>query len=173
LFGDDNNNKYCYHVNDCECTESRSSSVAASSRRYHRRPRHHPSSRLNPHRMHSNIRRQISAPMSIVTSYRSDSPTDDEDISTINNDDTQDLSSETNLVRNLPQPDLVASIKSTNLNQEYCHHLQQMADLSNQQRFNEQSSSTTIPFFGKDDHVMDTERNELPTTTLEKNVLCN
>jgi hypothetical protein len=111
--------------------------------------------------------------MSIVTSYQSDSPVDDEDRSTINNDDTQYLSSEINLTRNLPQPDLVASIKPKNLNQEYCHHLQQMADLSNQQRLNEQSSSTTIPFFGKDDHMMNTECNQLPTTTLEKNVLFN
>jgi hypothetical protein len=111
--------------------------------------------------------------MSIVTSYRSDSPSDDEDTSTLNNDDTQYSSPEANLGRHLPQPDLIASIKSTNLNQEYCHHLQQMADLSNQQRCTEQSSPSTIPFFGKDDHLMDTERNELPTTTLEKNVLFN
>lgn len=108
--------------------------------------------------------------MSTVTSYRSDSPVDDEDRSTINNDDTQYLSSE---IRTLPQPDLIASIKTSNLNQEYCHHLQQMADLSNQQRLNEQSSSTTIPFFGKDDHLMNTECNQVPTTTLEKNVLFN
>lgn len=107
--------------------------------------------------------------MSTATSYHSDSPTDDDDLSTTNNVDTQYISSELNL----PQPDLVTSIKSTNLDQEYCHQLQQMADLSNQQRFHEQSSSTTIPFFGKDDHVIDTEQNELPTTTLEKNVLFN
>jgi hypothetical protein len=111
--------------------------------------------------------------MSTGTSYRSDSSTDDEDRSTINNDDTQDLSFESNLIRNLPEPDLNTSIKSTNLNQEYCHQLQQMADLSNQQRFHEQSSSSTLPFFGKDDHLMNTERNELPTTTLEKNLLFN
>jgi hypothetical protein len=123
--------------------------------------------------MNSNLQHQASAAMSTVTSYRSDSPTDDEDGSTINNDDTQYLSSETNLIQNLPQPDLIASIKPTNLNDKYCHHLQQMADLSNQQRFHEQSSPTTIPFFGKDDPVMDTECNELPTTTLEKTVLFN
>jgi hypothetical protein len=154
----------------CECTESRLSSIAATSRRHHRRRRHHPSSRLNPHRTNSNIRRQISAPMSTVTSYRSDSPIDDEDQSTINNDDTQYLSSE---IQTLPQPDLIASIKTRNLNQEYCHHLKQMADLSNQQRLNEQSSSMAIPFFGKDDHLMNTERNQMPTSTLEKNVLFN
>ncbi len=154
----------------CECTESRLSSIAATSRRHHRRRRHHPSSRLNPHRTNSNIRRQTSAPMSTVTSYRSDSPIDDEDQSTINNDDTQYLSSE---IRTLPQPDLIASIKTPNLNQEYCHHLQQMADLSNQQRLNEQSSSIAIPFFGKDDHLMNTQRNQMPTSTLEKNVLFN
>jgi hypothetical protein len=112
--------------------------------------------------------------MSTATSYRTDSPTDDEDdTSTVNNDDTQDLLSQSNLTRNLPQPDLIKSIKSKNLNQEYVHHLQHMADLSNQQRFHEQSSSTTIPFFGKDDHVIDTEHNELPITTVEKNVLFN
>jgi len=109
--------------------------------------------------------------MSTVTSYRSDTPSDDEDMSIINNDDTQDLSLESNLVRNLPQPDLVQSIKPKNIDQKYCHHLQQMADLSNQTRFHEQSSSTTIPFFGKDDNTIDTECNQLPTTILEKNIL--
>ena len=118
--------------------------------------------------MNSNTQRQIST----ATSYRSDSPSDDEDRSTINNDDTQDLSQDLNGSRQLPQPDLIASIKSTNLNEEYRHHLQQMANLSNQQRFNDESSST-MPFFGKNDHVMDTECNELPTTNLEKNVLFN
>jgi hypothetical protein len=104
--------------------------------------------------------------MSTATSYRSDSPVDDEDRSTINNDDTQYLSSE---IQNLPQPDIIASIKKNpNLNEEYCHHLKQMADLANQQ-----SSSETIPFFGKDDHLMNTECNQKPTTTLEKNLLFN
>jgi hypothetical protein len=111
--------------------------------------------------------------MSTVTSYRSDTPSDDEDMSIINNDDTQDLSSKSNLVGNIPQPDLVQSIKSKNTNEEYCHHLQQMADLSNEKRFHEQSSSTTIPFFGKDDNIIDTECNQLPTTILEKNILFN
>jgi hypothetical protein len=112
--------------------------------------------------------------MSTVTSYRSDSPSDTEDMSTtIDDDDAQDLLSELHVPRNLPPPDVVTSIKSTNLNQEYCHHLQQMADLSNKQIYNEQSSSSTIPFFGKDDHLIGTERNEQPTTTLEKNVLFN
>jgi len=112
--------------------------------------------------------------MSTATSYRSDSRSDNEDMSTINDDDdTQDLPSESNVSRPLPPPDLVTSTKSKNLNQDYCHHLQQMADLSNHQRYNEQSSSSTIPFFGKDDHLMDTECNPLPTTTIEKNVLFN
>lgn len=52
-----------------------------------------------------------------------------------------------------------------------------MAELSNQQRLQEQTSSssspTTLPFFGNDDHTMNTETNELPTSTLEKNVLFN
>jgi hypothetical protein len=100
------------------------------------------------------------------TSYRSDSPSDDEDISVINNDDTQYLSFESQLL----QPDLVTS---TNFNQDYCQHLQQMADLSNQQRFTEQSSSSTMPFFGQDDHLSNTECNEMPTSTLEKTVLFN
>jgi hypothetical protein len=108
--------------------------------------------------------------MSTVTSYRSDSPSDDEDMSIINNDDTPQYLSSTS---NLPQPDLIQSIKSKNINQEYCHHLQRMADLSNQKRFHKQSSSTTIPFFGKDDNLIDTERNQLPTTILEKNILFN
>jgi len=88
-------------------------------------------------------------------SYRSDSTSDVGDISTINNDDIP--------ARNLPQPDIVQST----MNDEYCHHLQQMAELSNQQRFNEQS----IPFFGKDDHVINTETSQMPTTSLEKTLL--
>ena len=97
--------------------------------------------------------------MSTATSFRSDSPVDDEDRSSINNDETQYL----------PQPDIIASIKkSPNLNEEYCNHLKQMADLANQQ-----SSSNMIPFFGKDDHMMNTESNQKPTTTLEKNLLFN
>ena len=152
----------------CECTESHLSSVITSSRtvhhqrRSHRRQRHHPSSRLNPHRIH----RQTNTAISTVTSYQTDSPTDDEDLSTINSDDTQCLSSQTKL----PQPDLVTSIKPTNLNDEYCQHLQHMANLSNQQRLHEQSSETTLPFFGKDDHIIDTQTNELPITILEKNL---
>ncbi|CAF1355973.1 unnamed protein product [Adineta steineri] len=178
LFTDDNSDKYCYHVNDCECTESRASSIAASSnhqQRRHRphrrrRPRHQSSSRLNPHHTNSNMQHQTHAPMSTVTSYRSDSTSDHEDISTINDDnDTQDLSSELNI----SQPDIVTSSKSTTLNEEYCRQLQQMANLSNQQIFHEQSSSTTLPFFGKNDHVINTESNPLPTSTLEENVLFN
>ena len=99
------------------------------------------------------------------TSCRSDSASDDEDMSTVNNDDTQYLSSASNLTGHLPQPDIVQST----INEEYCHHLQQMADLSNQQRFTEQS----IPFFGKDDHLLNTEESETPTTTLEKTLLFN
>jgi hypothetical protein len=92
-----------------------------------------------------------------ATSYRSDSPSDDEDISTINNDNIS--------TRNLPQPDIVQST----MNDEYRHHLQQMAELSNQQRYNEQS----MPFFGKDDHVINTETSQMPTTSLEKSLLFN
>ena len=106
-----------------------------------------------------------------MTSSRSDSPIDDEDEdrSTLNNDDTQDLSSSPNRTENLPPPDLVASIKAKNFNDEYCQHLQHMAQLSNEQS----SSQTEIPFFGKDDHAMNTQCNPLPTSTLEKNVLFN
>jgi hypothetical protein len=129
----------------CECTESR-----VSSSRHHRR-RRPPRSRL--------YHRRSSAPMSTFTStsYRSDSPSDDEDISTINNDD---ISAE-----HLPQPDIVQST----MNEDYCHHLQQMADLSNQQRFTEQS----IPFFGKDDHLINQDPSQMPTTSLEKTLLFN
>jgi len=138
FFGD-NDDKYCYHVNDCECTESR----VSSSHHYRRRP---PRSRVQ--------QRRSSAPMSTFasTSYRSDSPSDDEDILTVNNDD-------------LPQPDIVQST----MNDDYCHHLQQMAELSNQQRFTEQS----IPFFGKDDHLINKDPSQMPTTSLEKTLLIN
>ncbi len=135
----------------CECTESRVSS--SHHHHHHLRRRRHP-------RSHSRIyQRRFSAPMSTFTStsYRSDSPSDDEDISTLNNDE---ISAE-----HLPQPDIVQST----LNDEYCHHLQQMAELSNQQRFNEQS----IPFFGKDDHVTNNETSQTPTTSLEKTLLFN
>ena len=105
--------------------------------------------------------RRQSVPISTYTSasYRSDSSTDDddEDILTVNNDDIP--------AGLLPQPDIVQST----MNQEYCHHLQQMAELSNQQRFNEQS----IPFFGKDDHLINTETSQMPTTSLEKTLLFN
>lgn len=138
----------------CECTGSRPSSIKASSRR--RR------SRVNSHRIHSNLQRRTSAAMSTVTSSRSDSPTDDDDDDTdrsiLNPDDTQYPSS----------PDLITSIKPTNFNEEYCQHLQQMAQFSK-----EQSSQTEVPFFGKDDHVINTQCNELPTSTLEENVLFN
>ncbi len=136
----------------CECTESRVSSSHHHHHHHHRRRRHP--------RSHSRIyQRRFSAPMSTFTStsYRSDSPSDDEDISTLNNDE---ISAE-----HLPQPDIVQST----LNDEYCHHLQQMAELSNQQRFNEQS----IPFFGKDDHVTNNETSQTPTTSLEKTLLFN
>ena len=92
------------------------------------------------------------------TSYRSDSPSDDEDISTLNNDE---ISAE-----HLPPPDIVQST----MNDEYCHHLQQMAELSNQQRFNNEQS---IPFFGKDDHVTNNQTSQMPTTSLEKRLLFN
>jgi hypothetical protein len=92
-----------------------------------------------------------------ATSYPSDSTSDDEDISTINNDDIS--------TRHLPQPDIVQST----MNDEYCHHLQQMAELSNQQRFNEQS----IPFFGKDDPLINKESSQMPITSFEKTLLFN
>ncbi|CAF1015074.1 unnamed protein product [Adineta ricciae] len=150
LFGD-NDDKYCYHVNDCECTESRVSS--SSHRHYPRRRARRVRSRL--------CQRQMSAPMSTFTptSYQSDSSSDtgDEDILTVNNDE---ISAE-----HLPQPDIVQST----MNEEYCHHLQQMAELSNQQRFHEQS----IPFFGQDDHLLNAETSQMPTSTLEKTLLFN
>ncbi|UJR22863.1 hypothetical protein I4U23_025892 [Adineta vaga] len=149
LFGD-NDDKYCYHVNDCECTESR---VSSHHHHHHRRRHRHPRSRL--------YQRQASAPMSTITptSYQSSSSSDndDEDILTVNNDEIS--------AGHFPQPDIVQST----MNEEYCHHLQQMAELSNQQRFNEQS----IPFFGKDDHLINTETSQMPTTSLEKNLLFN
>jgi hypothetical protein len=131
----------------CECTESRVSSSHHHNHRRRRRPR----SRV--------YHRQMSAPMSTFTStsYRSDLPSDDEDISTVVNEDIS--------TRHLPPPDIVQST----MNEEYCHHLQQMAELSNQQRFNEQS----IPFFGKDDHLINTETSQMPTTSLEKTLLFN
>jgi hypothetical protein len=95
-----------------------------------------------------------------TTSCRSDSSSDsgdDEDLLTVNNDDIS--------AGHLPQPDIVQST----MNEEYCHHLQQMAELSNQQRFNEQS----LPFFGKDDHLINNEPSQLPTTSLEKSLLFN
>lgn len=103
-----------------------------------------------------------------MTSSQSDSPIDDddEDRSTLNNDDTQDLSSSPT---HHPPPDLVTSIKTKNFNAQYCEHLQQMAQFSNEQS----SSQTEIPFFGKDDHAMNTQCHPLPTSTLEKNVLFN
>lgn len=94
------------------------------------------------------------------TSYQSDSPSDDdddEDISSITHDDLS--------IRNLPQPDIVQST----MNDEYRHHLQQMAELSNQQRYSEQS----MPFFGKDDLVINTETSQMPTTSFEKTFLFN
>lgn len=159
-------------ISSCECTESRPSSIKASSRRRRSRPHNSSFSRFNSQRLHPNLHRQTSAAMSTVTSSQSDSPTDDDDDeadrSTLNNDDTQYLSSPDRLTK-LPPPDLVASIKSTtNFNDEYCQQLQQMAQFSK-----EQSSQTEIPFFGKDDHVINTQCNELPTSTLEKNVLFN
>jgi hypothetical protein len=60
-----------------------------------------------------------------TTTYcRSDSSNDsgdDEDLLTVNNDDIS--------AGHLPQPDIVQST----MNEEYCHYLQQMAELSNQQ----------------------------------------
>ncbi|CAF3354163.1 unnamed protein product [Rotaria sp. Silwood1] len=176
FFGDENDDKYCYHVNDCECTESRASSLGPHHHQQHqrrrRRRRLRPAVPLDPTHTHFNKQNQTSAQISTVTSYQSDSSSDNEE-STTNNDDTQEFSSESNLIEHYPQPDIVMSTKSTNLNQDYCHQLQQMVELSNRQLYNEQSSSssTIIPFFGKDNPFMDTEHNGLITTKLEKNVL--
>ena len=158
----------------CECTESRAST--RSHPRVARRPR--PTTPSRARRLNLHNLRSSDAPMSTAasTSSRSDSSTDDdddEDISTVHHDDTQYLSAVSNHVEHLPEPDLVASTKASNFNDEYCHHLQQMADLSNQQRSHEQSSSSTIPFFGKDDHVIDTQTDAMPTSDLEKAVLFN
>jgi hypothetical protein len=124
--------------------------VSSSHHHQHRR-RRRPRSRV--------YQRQASAPISTFasTSYRSDPPSDDEDISTVINEEIS--------TGHLPQPDIVQST----MNEDYCHHLQQMAELSNQQRFNEQS----IPFFGKDDHLKTKEPSQMPTTSLEKSLLIN
>ena len=149
LFVSDDENDLFF--SSCECTESRVSS--SSHRHYPRRRARRVRSRL--------CQRQMSAPMSTFTptSYQSDSSSDtgDEDILTVNNDE---ISAE-----HLPQPDIIQST----MNEEYCHHLQQMAELSNQQRFHEQS----IPFFGQDDHLLNAETSQMPTSTLEKTLLFN
>ncbi|CAF2358780.1 unnamed protein product [Rotaria sp. Silwood2] len=177
VFGDENDDKYCYHVKDCECTESRASSVGPHHHRQ-RRPRQRrvpPDVQLNPSHTNSNKQRKTSAHISTITSYQSDSLSDNEE-STTNNDDIQELSLESNLIQNFSQPDIVMSIKSSNSNEAYRHQLQQMAELSNLQRYDKQSSSssssstTPVPFFGKDNSFADTEHNELITTKLEKNV---
>jgi hypothetical protein len=172
----------------CECTESRLSSSrrhrrAPSHIHHHRRRHRHHRSRLATTASHTNA--QTSAPLSTFTStsYRSGSLSDeleeeeeegveeDEDqargqednVCILNPNQTQYLSSVSNLMGHLPQPDLVQST----INDEYCHHLQQMADLSNQQRYNEQS----MPFFGQDDHICNTEHSTMPTSSLEKTLL--
>lgn len=48
-----------------------------------------------------------------------------------------------------------------------------MAELSNQQQAHEQSSSSSLPFFGKDDPVVQTATDSMPTSTLEQSVLFN
>ena len=144
----------------CQCTESRLSSS--------HRPQPRVSRRRRPHRSRAQVG-QSAAPLSTFTStsYRSDSPSDveeeEEDASTIHPDETQYLSAVSQLMGHLPPPDLVQSTMSD----EYCHQLQKMADLSNQQRYDEQS----MPFFGKDDHMSQTEQSPMPTSTLEKTVL--
>ncbi|CAF0750623.1 unnamed protein product [Rotaria sordida] len=178
VFGDENDDKSCYHVNDCECTGSRASSLGPHHRRRRSRQqlRPLPTVQLNSSHSNSNNQRRTNVPISTITSDQLDSSSDNEESST-NNDDIQELSSDPNLIQHYPQSDLVMSIKPTNSDQEYCQQLQQMADLSNRQRYNEQSSSssspstTTIPFFDKDNPFMDTEHNELMTTKLEKDVL--
>lgn len=140
----------------CQCTESR---VSSSHRHQHRVPR-----RRRPHRSRAQAG-QSGVPLSTFTStsYRSDSPSDveeEEEISMMNQDETQYLSAVSNLMGHLPPPDLVQST----MGDEYCHHLQKMADLSNQQRFDEQS----MPFFGQDDHSSQTEHSSMPTSSMEK-----
>ncbi|CAF1261795.1 unnamed protein product [Rotaria magnacalcarata] len=156
-FGEENNKKYCYHVEDCECTESRISSHGGnrlprhSSSRQRQRQRQPPSTtQSNVRRPTSSRKRKISAGISTVTSYRTDSSSDEEDISTMNNDDAQYVSSEAILTQTYPQPDIVMS---ANPSEEYCRQLQQMAGLSNLKRFS--------------------EPNELPTADLENNVSFN
>lgn len=63
-------------------------------------------------------------------------------MSTIVNEQTPYVSSESNLRGCLPQPDIVQSMTGN----VYCQHLQQMADLSNQKRYSEQS----MPYFEQD-----------------------
>ena len=145
----------------CQCTESR---VSSSHRHPHRVPR-----RRRPHRSRAQVG-QSGVPLSTFTStsYRSDSPSDveeevEEEISMMNPDETQYLSAVSNLMGHLPPPDLVQST----MGDEYCHHLQKMADLSNQQRFDEQS----MPFFGQDDHSSQTEHSSMPTSSMEKTLL--
>ncbi|CAF3538558.1 unnamed protein product [Rotaria socialis] len=152
-FGEENHTKYCYHLQDCECTESRISSHGGNQLPRHSsssRPRQPPSTtQSNVRRSTSNRKRKISEGISTVTSYRTDSSSDKEDISTMNNDDAQYVLSEANLTQTYPQPDIVMS---TNPSEEYCRQLQQMASLSNLTRFSEQStsSSNTMPFFADD-----------------------
>ena len=146
----------------CECTESRMSSSHYHHHHHHHHPHPHPHRRRRRRRSQSRLhQRRSSAPMSTFasTSYRSDDPSDDEeeDLSTIHNEEIS-----TGI---LPPPDLVQST----MTEEYRHHLQQMADLSNQQRLNEQS----IPFFGKDDPLTNNETSQMPTTSLEKTLLFN
>lgn len=96
-------------------------------------------------------------PASCPTDSSDENDDDEGDISTVNNDE---LASD-----RLPPPDIVQSTMSDG----YCQHLQQMAELSNQQRLSEQS----IPFFGNDDPLLNTETSQMPTTSLEKNLLFN
>lgn len=91
-------------------------------------------SQIDPSRLNPNRRRRKSTGISTVTSYRTDSSSDKEDLSTVNNDDPQEFSSETNLTQNYSQPDIVMSTKSNGLTAEYCNHLQNMATLAHKQR---------------------------------------
>lgn len=147
----------------CECTESRLSSIHRPRPRRSRRRTHRSRLQTNP--------TQGNVPLSTFTStsYRSDDVSDEdieeeqeEDVSMLNTDERQFLSSVSNLIGHLPPPDLVQSM----INEDYRHHLQQMADLSNQQRFHEQS----MPFFGQD-HVESTDPTAMPTSSLEKTIL--
>ncbi|CAF2974254.1 unnamed protein product [Rotaria sp. Silwood2] len=129
-FFSDNDDYYCYHVNDCECTESRISS-----------------NKYNLHYSYARAyQRQISAPTSSRTSSSNES--NDEDFLTVNNHNIEQLNQST-------------------MNKDYCHYLQQMAELSSQQKFNEKF----IKFFSDDHHLTKHQTHKMPATSLGRTLL--